>query len=335
MAKAYGQWPLNVMQYGPETVAGTAVPATGIWRGPFGHFEDDRQTEQIEEDIGTFGRVAQEYITWLGVTVPAPAAALNLLQFPVIAQASMGKVTATGSGPYVRPFAAVFGDTDPALQSYTLRIGNKRVTADVQNMSLALVQEWELSGKQGELWKISSTWTAPRRVVGTFTANAPLPALDPVLFAKTSLYIDDSSGTIGTTQKLGVLLAASIKWRTNIEWVPVGDGNIYATAFKLGRPEITFALTYELEQDGAASLVATERAKYDTNAYRLLRLTLPGNGGANSMNLDWAGKYDSVGPYNKEGETNTSVTFEGRALYSSTDALFFKADHTSTLQTIP
>lgn len=335
MAKVYGQWPLNVMQYGPETTPGTAVPATGIWRGPFGHFEDERQTEEIEEDIGTFGRTAQEIVTWLGISVPAPAAALNLFQFPIIAQASMGKVAATGSGPYVRSFAAVFGDTDPALQPYTLRVGNKRVTSDVQNIPLALVQEWELSGKQGELWKLSHKWTAPRRVSGTFTANAPLPAFDPVLFGKTSLYIDDGGGTIGTTQKLGVLLAASIKWRTNAEWVPVGDGNIYATAFKLGRPEVTFSLTYELEQDGAVSLVAAERAKYDASAFRLFRMTLPGQGGANSMNVDFAGKYDNVGPYNKEGETNTSVVFDGRALYSPTDSLYFAVQHTSTLATIP
>lgn len=334
MPRQYGQWPLNVCQYGPEATAGTAIAATGIWRGPFGHFEDDRQSEEVEEDIGTFGRVAQEYVTWYGVTVPFPAAAMNFLQFPIIAQASMGKVTATGAGPYVRPYEAVFGDTDPTLQSYTLRLGNKRVTADVQNVPFALVQEWELSGKQGELWKVSGNWTAPRRVAGTFTANAPLPAFDPALFAKTLLYIDDSGGTIGTTQKTGVLMAASIKWATGIEWVPVGDGNLYATAYKLGRPEITFSLTYELEQDTGVSLVAAERAKYDANALRLFRLKLPGSS-PNDMEIDWAGKYDTVGPYNKEGETNTSVMFEGRALYSATDSKYFGIKHTSSLASIP
>jgi hypothetical protein len=171
-------------------------------------------------------------------------------------------------------------------------------------------------------------------VSGTFTANAPLPAFDPCLFAKTLLYIDDAGGTIGTTQKTGVLMAASIKWKTNVEWVPVGDGNIYSAAYKLGRPEITFALTYEVEQDTGVSVVAAERAKRDARAVRLFRLRLPGSG-VNAMDIDWAGKYDKTGPYNKEGETNTSSVFEGRARYSSADAKFFGIKHTSALATIP
>lgn len=334
MPQQYGQWPLNVCQYGPETVGGAAVTATGIWRGPFGHFEDNEQTEEIEEDIGTFGRTQQEFTTWQGATAPCPTAALNFLQFPVIAQASIGKVTPTGTGPYVRQFDAVFSDVDPTLQPYTLRIGNKRVTADVWNMTYALVQEWELSGKQGELWKVSANWTAPRRVAGSFTANVPLAAFEPALFAKTLLYIDDSGGTIGATQKTGVLLAASIKWKTNIEWVPVGDGNTYAIAYKLGRPEVTFSLTYELEQNAGVSTVGSERLKRDARAYRLFRLELQGSGN-NAMEIDWAGKYDKAGPYNKEGETNTSSVFDGRALYSPTDSKYFGIKHTSDLATIP
>jgi hypothetical protein len=334
MPQEYGQWPLNACQMGQETTKGTAVVATTIWRGPFGSFEDDRKTEEIEEDIGTFGRTQQEFITWDGVTVPFPAAALNILQLPHILQASMGVVAPTGTGTYVRQYDAVFGDTDPTLKTYTLRIGNKRVTADVVNVPYALVQEWELSGKQGELWKLSGTWTAPRRAAGTFTANVPLPGIDPALFAKTLLYIDDSGGTIGTTQKTGVLMAASIKWKTNIEWVPVGDGNIYSAAYKLGRPEITFALTLEVEQNTGASVVAAERAKYDSKDYRLIRLRAPGSG-VNTLDIDLAGKYDKVGPYNKEGETNSTVMFEGRALYSSADSKFFGIKHTSALATIP
>jgi hypothetical protein len=334
MPQQYGQWPLNVCQMGQETTAGTAAIATTIWRGPFGHFEDDRQTQEHEEDIGTFGRTQQEFITWDGIKVPFPSASLNFFGIPHILQASMGVVTPTGAGPYVRQYDAVFGDTDPTLKTYTLRTGNKRVTADVWNVPFALVNEWEISGKQGELVKVSGTWTAPRRVAGTFTANVPLPSFDPALFAKSSLYIDDSGGTIGTTQKLGVLLAFSVKWKTNIEWVPVGDGNLYSTAFKLGRPEITYSLALEVEQNGAASTVAAERLKLDAKAYRLFRWRVPGSGN-NVMDIDFAGKHDKVGPYNKEGETNTSSVFEGRALYSSTDSKFFSIKHTSDLATIP
>jgi hypothetical protein len=334
MPQQYGQWPLNVCQMGQETTAGTAANATAIWRGPFGHFEDDDQTEEIEEDIGTFGRTQQEYTTWQSVVVPFPTASLNFLQIPHILQSSIGVVTPTGAGPYIRQYDAVFGDTDPTLKPYTLRLGNKRVTADVWNVPYSLCQEWELSGKQGELWKVSGNWTAPRRVAGSFTANVPLANFEPALFAKTLLYIDDSGGTIGTTQKTGVLIAASIKWKTNIEWVPVGDGNTYGVAYKLGRPTINFSLTLEVEQDGGASVVGTERQKRDSRSYRLIRLRLSGSGN-NAMDIDMAAKYDKAGPYNKEGETNTTNMFEGRVLYSSADSKFFGIKHTSDLATIP
>ena len=334
MPQLFAQWPLNLCQYGPEVTPGTSVAATGVWRGPFGGFEDNNQQEDVEEDVGTFAKTRQSFITWSGIDIPFPSAALNNLQLPVILQASMGKVAPTGTGPYVRTYGAVTGDVDPTLQTYTLRIGNKRVAGDIQLASLALVQEWELSGKQGEMWKISGQWTAPRRTGGAFTANAPLPSYDPFIFAKTKLYIDNSGGTWGATQMTGVLLAASIKWKTGIEWIPVGDGNLYATAYKLGRPEINFSLTFELEQNGANSVVATERDKYDQNVVRLIRLALTSNAGS-PLELDLAGAYEKVGAYSKEGDTNTSVTFDGRGLYSPTEAKMFSVKHSSSLVTIP
>ena len=334
MPQQYAQWPLNLCQYGPEVTPGTPVAATGIWRGPFGGFEDDNKQDELEEDIGTFAKTRQGFITWNGINVPFPAAALNVNQLPVILQASMGKVTPTGTGPYVRTFNAVTGDIDPVLQAYTLRVGNKRVAGDIQQMPFSLVQEWELSGKQGEMWKISGRWIAPRRTSGTFTNTVALAAFDPYIFAKTKLYIDNSGSAWGTTQIMGVLLAASIKWKTNIEWIPVGDGNLYATAYKLGRPEVSFSVTLELEQNGASSVVATERDKYDQDATRLIRWALSSNAGS-PTEIDVAAAYDKVGTYSKEGDTNTAVTFEGRGLYSPTEAKMFSVKHTSGLASIP
>lgn len=334
MPQQFAQWPLNLCQYGPEVTPGTAVAATGIWRGPFGGFEDDNKQDELEEDIGTFAKTRQSFITWNGINVPFPAATLNLNQLPIILQASMGKVNHTGTGPYIRQYDAATGDVDPVLQPYTLRVGNKRVAGDVQQTAFSLVQEWELSGKQGEMWKISGRWISPRRTAGTFTAIVPLATFDPYIFGKTKLYIDNSGTAWGTTQLTGVLLAASIKWKTNIEWIPVGDGNLYATAYKLGRPEVEFSTTLELEQNGANSVVATERDKYDQDATRLIRWSLTSNAGY-SLLLDLAAAYDKVGTYSKEGDTNTAVTFEGRGLYSPTDAKMFSIRHYSALATIP
>lgn len=114
-------------------------------------------------------------------------------------------------------------------------------------------------------------------------------------------------------------MSASVKVTTGLKIVPVGDGNLYFAAHKWTKPEITFSLTLELE-DG--SVLATERGHYRSNNTRLFRLGI--TDGTRILNLDWAGKYDTVGDYtNSDG--NTTVTLDGHALASSTDSIAFTA----------
>lgn len=336
MPNVYGMWPLNVCQMGKETTPGTPVAATTIWRGPFGSWNDDRQTETVEEDVGTFGNSGRIMDTMLGIKIPVPSGVAHFEQIPYWLEGCCGTATITGaSAPYNYAYSAPSGDTPPTLITRTMRIGNKQVTSDVGIFSYVLPQEWEISGKQGELWKTSGTWMSPKKESsGTFTGSLSLPAWEPMQFGKTLLYIDATGGTVGTTQKTGVLMGFTLKYNPQIEWVPVGDGNLYASAYKIGKPMITFTMDLELQEDSGTSAVAVERAIYESKAFRLLRIK---NTGANSrmMQIDLCAQYTNVSEYKKEGQNNTVVTFEGEAKYNATDAFIADFEFDIPLATLP
>lgn len=324
MTNVYGMWPLNVCQVGKEVTPGTPVAATTIWRGPFGSWNDDRQTETVEEDVGTFDSSGRVVDTMLGIKIPAPSGVAHFEQIPYWLEGCCGTATPSGAGPYTYAYSAPSGDTPPTLVARTLRVGNKQVTTDVGIFSRCYPMEWEISGKQGELWKTSGTWMSPQRESsGTFTPALSLPAWEPMQFGKTLLYIDATGGTVGSTQKTGVLMGFSMKYTPNIEWVPVGDGNLYPTAHKMGKPLITFTMDLELQENSGVSVVAVERAIYESKAFRLLRIENTG-AASRSMTIDLCAQYTSVSDYKKEGQNNTTVTFEGEVKYNETDA--FTAD---------
>lgn len=335
MANVYGAWPLNVCQIGKETTPGTPVAATTIWRGPFGGWNDDRQTETVEEDVGTYGNSGRVVDTLLGIKIPAAEGVAHFEQIPYWLEGCAGAATPSGAGPYTYDYSAPDGDTPPTLVTRTLRVGNKQVTTDVGIFSYCLPMEWKISGKQRELWKTSGTWMSPKRESsGTFTGSLSLPAWEPMQFGKTLLYIDASGGTIGTTQKTGVLMGFSLNYNPQIEWVPVGDGNLYASAYKIGKPLLTFTLDLELQENSGASVVAAERAIFESKAFRLIRLKTTG-ANSRAMTIDLCAQYTNVSEYKKEGQNNTVVSFEGEAKYNATDAFIADFSFDLVLSALP
>lgn len=329
----YGAWGYNLCQMGQEVTPGTAVAGTTIWRGVFGGFNDDRTREVIEEDIGTLARSERTYDGFLAVSVPMPETGLTYEQFPHVLQASMGKVTPTGTGAYTWLYEVPTDDGAPVLQPYTLILGNKLVPSDVRALPYSFVGDWEAKGESGSNWALTANWKGTRYTNGSF-ATVALPTVEDAVFAKTKLYIDAANGTIGTTQKLGVLLAATIKYTSNIEMVPVGDGNLYAVAHKLGKPSVNFTIKLELEQSAGVSLVAQERGYMDSNTPRLIRLENIGSGSKKIM-FDLAARYDNVGAYEKQGEQDTAVTLEGHCDLNTAADLFFATTVINTLASIP
>lgn len=336
MARRYGTRPYFLAQFGKEAEAtpGTVAAGTILWRGVFGGWKDERDRQTVQEDIGIQTAADRTNDTRLGVSVTVPATAMTFEQLPVLLESAVGKVTPVGATVYTRTYAYSLTDTPNAYQTYTIILGNKLVTTDIKAIPFCWPTEVTLAGKRGEAWTMAATFMGARAVTGTFAALVPAAVKDAI-FSNTRLYVDASGGTIGTTEKPGVLMGAQIKIAPGIEFVPPGDGVLYPTIAKVGKPRISVTLTYEYEQEsvGPVSFVAQQRAAYENNALQLVRLSCAGSG-SRKVDFDLALRYDSVSEPQFEGETNSTVTFEGHCDYSAADALMFEAEVANLLATL-
>lgn len=328
---AYAPFSNNYMQLGRESTAGTAVAATTVWRGAFAMIEDTRERVIVEEQIGAFTQAERSYDAFLRAQWSQPSTPLTFEQVCHILEAGVKTATPTGSGPYVYAYAYPFsGTTTNTIKTYTIETGNVTVSGDQYKMEYSFVEEFEFSGTANESWMMQSTWPGRQMTQASRTAALTAPTVNDARFNRTKLYIDASGGTIGTTQKTGVLMGANVRVRTGLIPVPVGDGQLYFAASKWTQPEITFSITLELED---SSVVATERTQYRSNNVRLIRLLCDESANL-KFQVDLAAKYDNVAPYtNSDG--NTTVVLEGHAVASSADSLAATFTVTNGLSAIP
>jgi hypothetical protein len=323
---------LGLVQLGRESVAGTAVAATEIWRGLAAYPDDDRTRTAREEEVGLLVPAEDTYDTQYGAIIQLPATEASYEQLPHIFEAGILTATPTGTAPnYVREYSFALGTTFNTIRPYTLRCGNSIATGDFQVVPYCFVSEFELSGQSGEAWMIASTWNGQRLTSGTPTGALSLLSVTPMIFANTLLYLDDTGGTIGTTQAEGVLRAFSMRVQTGVKYVVPGDGQLYYINHWFDRPAIEISLTLALENDD--NIVAAERADFAANVIRLLRLQTPGASNR-SFTADMAVRWDKVNPYEKLDDGATGVKFDGHAVYSPTDALYAEFSVTNSRATL-
>lgn len=314
----YSPYSNTKTQLGRESTAGTAVAATTIWRGPFSMIEDARERTIVEEQIGNFVSNERSYDSLISARWSQPATPLTYEQVCHILEAGVKTATPTGTGAvktrvYNYPFS---GTTVNTIRTYTIETGSATVASDQYEMEMAFVEDFEFAGAFGEAWTMQSNWLGRQMTQASFTTALTAPTVNDCLFNHTRLFIDASGGGIGTTEKAGVLTAANINVRTGLMQVPVGDGQLYSLDYKWTQPEITFSITMELED---SSIVAVERGIYRSNGTRLIRLRAAPTA-ALQFQIDMAAKYDSISDY-ENSDGNTTVTFEGHGVASSTDSL--------------
>lgn len=330
---AYGNFSANKIQLGRESTAGTAVAATTIWRGSFAMLEDARTRQIVEEQVGILAPAERSYDSQLLGRLTMPATPLTFAQVAHILEAGVKTVTPSGGGPYTYDgYDLPTGNTPNTIKTYTIETFNNVANGDMREMEYSFVEEFNFSASAGEAWMMSATWVGRQLSATTPTSLSTLVNVSEVaLLPRTKLYIDATGGTVGSTQKTGVLMGADMTVRTGWQIVPVGDGNLYFAAIKSTRPEVTFSITLELESGDTA---ADERVIYESDAVRLFKLELDGSDVNHEMTIEWAGKYDSIGDYsNSDG--NTTVQLSGHGVYSATDSLFWEAQVINQVATIP
>lgn len=328
---------LRKIQLGRETVAGTAVAATSVFRG-MGVIEDQREVQFVEEDIGYISGTDRTMTPKLLAGFEMEETPATFEQLPHILEA--GVMTATPARDGVSGSGYVYTYNFPTtaintLKTYTIEAGDGYA---VEEMEYGFVEEFGLSGEAGGPINMTANWLGRQSSASSFTAALTAPAVDEMLFGNAKLYIDAVGGTIGTTQKTGTFLAFDLKVTTG--WTPryVGDGNLYfyAPVMDASKLEIVCDVTFEHDATGAAA-----KTDWRAETPRLMQILVagPALGTAGTytyktMKINLCGKWETVEKLDEiDGNDVIKGTF--RARYNSTAAQFASIVIVNELTTLP
>jgi len=332
---------LRKNQFGKETVAGTAVAATTIWRGT-GLIENTAEFVFPEEDIGYVSGVDRQYVPMLGASLSLDSTPATFEQILHVFEAGVLKVTtgaANGAGSgkvYTYPMpttnACDMSSSTRAIQPYTIESGDNN---EVEEMEYSFVESFNLSGNPGESVMIASEWRGRQTSNSSFTTAATLPTVEEILFSKGKIYIDAEGGTIGTTQVTNTWLNFNLDVTTGLKGIATGDGNKYFSFVKGVTPEAVLTVTFE--NNASAT---TEKTNWENGTARLIRLlfvgtafTTSGTYANKTLIVDLAGKWEDFTGGDDDG--NDTVTGVFRARYNTTAALFGQFVVANLLTSVP
>lgn len=340
---AEGITSLKRTQIGIEASAGgsTDIPTT-IWAGT-GMMTDNLTQVFPKQKVGKLGGTLRSYISATGGSVVLEDDA-TFEQLPYIFQAGIKTTVPTTdlSSAYTWTWAVQASDSDPIstsdLSTLVIEDGDN-IQAEIARFGY--VRDFTLAGVAGEAVKLTANIETRAPVPASFTTGLTLPAvLETILTSKGSLYIDDSTGTIGSTLKSSTLLDFSLKMTTGWVSKKAKDNRLDFSFIKRSDDEILLDVTFEHN-----SIAVAEKAAWRAGTERALRLTFLGNAlsttdaGATydtkALVIDLYGKWDTFGSAGLE-EMDGNNVYKGtlRAKWSelaSNKASFIIANELATL----
>ena len=305
---AYGIRALGQVQLGREGTAGTPVAATTIWRGR-GMIQDDRVIKFPSEDVGILTGTDRSYIPKLGGSLLLESVPATFEQIGHVLSMGVKEAAASADGAgsdfiyeYIFPTTAA-----NTIKTYTTLTGDNN---EAETMEYCFVTDFTLTGDEGEAWMIAANVIGRQVAVGTFSATAPIPTVEEMLFQKTRLYIDAATASWGGTIKSNTLLAAQFTYKTGNKAIFAADGNLYFSAHKSVMPEIRLKLTFEHDTIGAAQKILARAQTAQKIRLDIAGSALTSAGTTYSTKkciIDVVGKYEK---FNKIGERNGNDIIE-------------------------
>lgn len=306
---------LSKTQIGVEALAGssTDVPTT-IWAGT-GVGKDNLTQVFPTQKVGKLGGTLRSYIsaTGGGVTLEDDA---TYEQLGYIFQAGIYLATPTtdASSAKIWTWTVQASDSDPIattdLGTLVIEPGDN---IQAERHRFCYVTDFTLSAKGGEALHILANLESRAPELATFTAGLTVPTpLEAILYSLGSLYIDDSTGTIGSTVKSNTILDMSLKHTTGWRSVKAKDNRLDFSFIKRTDDEIMLDVTFEHN-----SIALAEKAAWRAGTERALRLTFLGtalsttDAGApydtKALVIDLYGKWDTFGAAGLEEQDGNNV----------------------------
>lgn len=303
---------------GVEALAGatTDVPTTH-WRG-MAKLADRRETVFPPERVGIFGSTTRSYVPRTGGEVVLDGdATFEQLCYIMNAGIYLATATTDASSGITRSWRVQQSSSDAYvttdLGTLVIEVGDN---IDVESQRFGFVREYTLSGTQGEAIQVNAVvqGRAPS-TSSAFTAVGSTDLENPaqtILTSMGSMYIDDSTGTIGTTAKTLTLLDFSFKHTTGWIAMDAKDGRLDFSDIKHVDDEMVLDVTFE--HNGVA---IAEKAAWRAQTERAIRLNFAGNAltttdaGATfdtyALRLDLYGKWINFGAEGLEEQDGDNV----------------------------
>lgn len=264
---------LRKIQLGQEGVAGSAVPATAKLMGMLLRAQlKDREIVQPDDERGSLASAHRSYspgYLWNGV-LEGDLTFEDIMYLLGMAIGTYPEPTVPGGGTLSRlhtwtPNLATANTPD----TFTMEFGDDTEQYEAE---YCFATGLEISSLIDQAIRFSSPIVGRQLTVTNFTAALADRTVESALAAKTALYMDDTGGTIGSTQKQVTLIDWT--WRLGPHFVPKKrqDGNLYFA----GVSEVKFKPELELLCEFNAG-VATLRDKYVAETRQLVRLKTLGS----------------------------------------------------------
>ena len=173
-----GSKAMRKIQMGAETVLGTPVPATALWRGT-GALTDNRQVVYPKEDVGIAPGADRVYIPFLGASLALSPIEENFEQGPYLFELGAKKVgsgVADGAGSgkiYNYPFwyNASNKPTQAGIGVRTFEAGDDM---HFEKMEFGFADTITLDGKGKDAWMMSGTLLGRQVTIGAVYTAATI-----------------------------------------------------------------------------------------------------------------------------------------------------------------
>lgn len=329
-----GRKPLRRIQFGPESVNGTAVAATSRFRGNGGMLSDDRELTYPEELVGIIGGTDRSFFAKIGASLEIAETPITPEQLPyLLAMLYGGPKTGAADGTassgykYVTTIPTTAAPTDN--HSYTVEGGDD---FEVEKLNYGKVTKLTLKGTAAGPCTMAASMIGQQIVrLGTSFSSTSLVDTNDLLFGGARLYLDAIGGTIGTTAVANQFLGFEITYEGM--WIPkyTGEGAtspVWSFVVYTGQ-KITGKIT--LEHDTAADGSTGLKSLFRANTARLMRIDLLGQsyatagsattftGGRRGLRQDLPIRITKAPPL-EDMEGNDIISFEFESRYNATAA---------------
>jgi hypothetical protein len=300
---------LRKIQYGPESVHGTAVAATKMLPIALAGISPDRKPTFPRESAGVLADAVRSYISGRMVNDTLKFDSVYYQTLPMLLSCSIkGGITpaeqTVDQDDYLWAFTPVLnGSASNNQDSITLERGDDDFMVEteyVQFTRLKIAGEVNQEGGDSTI-KIDADYYGRQNSVTSFTVLSPQASLIPVSAKLCKLYIDPSWAAVGSTEKTNTLRAFDIEIISGLHAKSHGSGNEFFDEH--GEGNMAFMAAFTFEGNSNMSDIYTD---FLSQALKVVRLKMTGpqigTGDNYLFQLDLGGKWDE--PVALSGESN-------------------------------